>query len=239
MRLLVTRPEGEAARTAAVLRGRGHEVLLQPMLTIAYETPPAAMATPRAILITSQNAVRALLHWPQAARWREVAVFTAGPATAEAARASGFLNVAAGVGGAAALAETVATAVPAGEGTLLYPAAHDRTGDLDGRLADLGYRVVTIVAYRAEAARSLAPAVRSALAAEELDGVLIYSRRTAETFRGLVEDAGLEAAFTRLHWYALSEDVAAALPTDVEVNVAARPEESSLLALIPTARSTG
>jgi uroporphyrinogen-III synthase len=233
MRLLVTRPETEAARTAAVLRAEGHTVLVQPMLTIAYETPPAMVATPRAILITSQNAVRALLRWPQATKWREVAVFAAGPATAEAARASGFRNVTAGAGGAAALAETVAAAVPAGEGTLLYPAARDRTGDLDGRLADLGYRVAAIVAYRAEAARSLAPAVRAALAAGELDGVLVYSRRTAETFRALVEDAGLEPALSGLRWYALSEEVAAALPADAEIDVAARPEEASLLALIP------
>jgi uroporphyrinogen-III synthase len=197
------------------------------------------VATPRAILITSQNAARALLRWPQAAKWRDVAVFAAGPATAEAARASGFHHVETGAGGAAALAERVAAAVPAGEGTLLYPAARDRAGDLDGRLADLGYRVATIVAYRAETARSLAPAVRAALAADELDGVLVYSRRTAETLRALVEDAGLEPVLTRLRWYALSEEVAAALPADAEINIAARPDEASLLALIPTADRAG
>jgi len=235
MRLLVTRPEAEAARTAAALRSRGHEVLAQPMLAIAYETPPASMATPRAILITSQNAVRALLRWPQAARWREVPVFAAGPATAEAARSAGFRDVEAGNGGAAALAETVAGAVPPGEGTLLYPAARERTGDLDGRLADLGYRVATIVAYRAEAARALAPAVRAALEAGELDGVLLYSRRTAATFRSLVERAGLEPELARLRYYAMSEEVAAALPGDSEISVADHPDEESLLALIPAA----
>lgn len=233
MRLLVTRPEAEAARTAAVLRAAGHEVLVQPMLAIAYETPPANVATPRAILVTSRNAVRALLRWPQAAKWRDVAVFAGGPATAEAARASGFRAVHAAGGGAAALAELIAERVPAAEGTLLYPAARERTGDLDGRLADLGYRVATIVAYRAEAARALAPAVRSALEAGELDGVLLYSRRTAETFRDLAEGAGLEPELARLRYYAMSDEVAAALPAEAEVNVAARPEEESVLALVP------
>ena len=34
MRLLVTRPEPDAARTAALLRARGHEVVLAPLLRI-------------------------------------------------------------------------------------------------------------------------------------------------------------------------------------------------------------
>ena len=34
MRLLVTRPEPDAARTAEALRARGHEVLVAPLLRV-------------------------------------------------------------------------------------------------------------------------------------------------------------------------------------------------------------
>jgi uroporphyrinogen-III synthase len=207
--------------------------MVQPMLSIAFEPAPSDVATPRALLVTSQNAVKALVRWPRAVGWREVPLFAAGPATAEACRAAGFRDVHAADGGVAALAELAATTLPRGDGTLLYPAARDRTGDLDGILGELGYDVATVVAYRAEAVRRLDGKVRAALAGQTIDGVLLYSRRTAENFRHLVVGAGLEPMLSRMAYYVISQEVAEELPVDAPVNVAAEPTEASLLALIP------
>src|SRR5262249_21766570 len=64
--------------------------------------------------------------------------------------------------------------------SLLYAAGEDRAGDLAGELARAGIAVRTAVVYRAVAVDAFSPAVRDALALGELDGVLHFSRRTAE-----------------------------------------------------------
>ncbi|MDF2781612.1 MAG: hypothetical protein K0S96_1416, partial [Geminicoccaceae bacterium] len=61
MRVLITRPRAEAAVLAADLAERGHDVTIEPLLTI--EPLPgvvAALAGAQAIVLTSANAVPAL-----------------------------------------------------------------------------------------------------------------------------------------------------------------------------------
>ena len=65
MRLLVTRPEGDGERTAATLRGRGHEVLLVPMLRVeAVDEFQRVFATARGRMAstTSLTAVAIAIH---------------------------------------------------------------------------------------------------------------------------------------------------------------------------------
>src|SRR6476619_3033205 len=64
MRLLLTRPEPDATRTAEALRARGHEVLVAPLL--ATLTIAAEFAGPYdGVLITSANAARSLAAPPR------------------------------------------------------------------------------------------------------------------------------------------------------------------------------
>ena len=61
VRLLLTRPEPDAARTAAALRARGHEPIVAPLLAIEIVSDADLGAGPwAAILVTSANAVRAI-----------------------------------------------------------------------------------------------------------------------------------------------------------------------------------
>src|SRR5690349_15243761 len=107
MRLLVTRPEPDASRTAARLREAGHEVMVQPMLTIALSPPPMDMPVPAAVLITSQNALRAIINWPSASGWRNVPLFAAGPSSAQVAEKLGFRDVRRGAEDVVSLANIV------------------------------------------------------------------------------------------------------------------------------------
>jgi len=234
MRLLVTRPKDEADETAARLTALGHAVTVQPLLTIVLASPPVGIAPPAAILFTSGNAVRAAAMWPEAAGWRALPVFAVGAATAERAAAAGFIDVRQGEADAAALAGTIAAALSPNDGLLLYPAAGDRTGGLEQRLAALGFRVTVVEAYRAQPASALSGDVRSALARLAIDGVLLYSRRTAETFLRLAAEAQLADVIRRPEYFVLSEEIAAPLSSaGLSVKVAERPDEASLLALIP------
>ncbi|MEJ0011280.1 MAG: uroporphyrinogen-III synthase [Bauldia sp.] len=237
MRLLVTRPEPDATRTAERLRGLGHTVLVQPLLTIAFYPAPQDVPQPAAVLVTSQNGLRALAAWPQAAGWRGVPVFAAGAATARAAAELGFTDVRSGAGDAGTLAELVMRTMPKGRGPLVYPAARDRAGALTAGLLVGGYDIRTVEAYRAEAATAFDEGVRDALALHALDGVLLYSRRTATAFRDLVAASGIRLG--RLTAFAISDQVAEVVAGTLPVKVAATPDEDALLGLIPPVGRAG
>jgi uroporphyrinogen-III synthase len=94
MRLLVTRPEPDAERTAAALRARGHIVLVAPLLRIEpvehAEIGPGPFI---ALLVTSANAAPAIAHHERFAQLRALPVFAVGDRSAEAMGAAGFADV--------------------------------------------------------------------------------------------------------------------------------------------------
>jgi uroporphyrinogen-III synthase len=235
LRLLVLRPEPEASDTAARLRALGHQVLVAPMLTIAFASPPTETPPPGAIVFTSRNAVRAVRAWPEAAAWRAVPAFAVGSETAALAGAAGFSDVHAGRGDALLLAKTIATHLDPGIGEILYPAARETAADLDGRLRAAGFTLRRVEAYRAVAADRLPPEAGEALRKGAIDGALFFSRRTAATFARLVTDAGLAPSIAGLALYALSRPVAEPLQgLGGAIQIAAHPDSESLLALLPT-----
>jgi uroporphyrinogen-III synthase len=235
VRLLVTRPEPDATRTADRLRALGHRVLVQPLLRIEFSTPPRDVPHPAALVVTSQNGLRSLAAWPQAADWRRVPMFVAGPATARAAAELGFGDVRTGATDAGSLAELVAQSMPRHRGPVIYPAARDRAGSIAAGLLANGYDVRTIEAYRADLVPFLDPAVREALALRAVDGVLLYSRRTAAAFRDLAAAAGIPPGPATA--YVISEQVGEVVRGLMPVKVAATPDEDALLALIPVGRA--
>jgi uroporphyrinogen-III synthase len=110
VRLLVTRPEPECERTAALLRERGHEVLRLPLLRIEpIEDAEIGTGPWAAVLFTSANAVRAAAAHR---RFRELAnlpVYTVGRRTKAAAVAAGFASVMSADGDVNALARLIAS----------------------------------------------------------------------------------------------------------------------------------
>jgi len=231
----VLRPEPDASETAARLRALGHSVLVEPMLTVEFGPEPAGLPEPATVLFTSRNAVRALGRWRQAADWRDRPVFAVGKETAALARASGFRDVRVGGRDAVALADLVAGELSPARGTILYPAARDRTGDLEKLLSARGFSIGLVEAYRAVAAERLGEATAAALRNGEIDGVLVYSRRTAEAFCDLARSAGLDH-LPGIAVYAPSESVAEPLSAlgPAEIHVAARPD--AMLALLAATR---
>jgi uroporphyrinogen-III synthase len=230
MRLLVTRPEPDASETARRLTALGHSVTVEPMLRIVLNPPPRDLPRPAGLIVTSRNGVRALRTWPQAAGWHDVPLFAVGAATGRDARAAGFSKVTAGDGEGAALVGAITAALPPGGGAVIYAAARDLSGNLAEHLEEAGTDLQMVEAYRAEPAAALSPALMAALDAGAIDGALIYSRRTAETFRDLTAGRSIRLA----HVFALSARVAEPLHgLGGALHVAPSPDEASLLALIP------
>jgi len=232
MRLLVTRPEPDATRTAETLRARGHEVLVAPLL--ATLTIAADFAGPYdGVLMTSANAARALAAHPRARELTGLTCFTVGARTAEAARTSGFIETVSAEGALGDLVDLVTTKFDR-SARLVYLAGEDRAGDLAGELAKRGIAVDTAVIYQAVAAEKLPAHAAQALQQGSLDGALHYSRRSAVTLLAHAGQAGAVNALRNLTHYCLSADVAAPLREAgaARIAVAARPDEASLLALL-------
>lgn len=228
MRLLVTRPEPEASRTAERLRVLGHEVFVAPLLEAEWLDPPALSRIPAAVLFTSLNAVRAVDAWPDAARLRPLPAFCVGGRTAESAREAQFSSVRYAEGGVEDLERLVLASLDPAGGPLLYPAAADRSGDLVKDLVASGFEVDLVEAYRMGQAKQLPDAVVAALAEGRIDGVLVYSRRTAATLMERIDERGLRAALAKVPIFAISANAAAALGS-MRVHVAAAPTEAALL----------
>lgn len=235
MRLLVTRPEHDAERTAAALRARGHAVVVAPLLRIE-PVPDADIGSGpwAAILVTSANAAAATAAHKRFAELKGVPALAVGDRSAQAMRAVGFANVISAGGGAADLARLAAERLKQNE-PILYLCGADRTGDVAGELAARNFTVRTAVVYRAVAATALPRAAADALA-HGIDGVLHFSRRSAEAYVNAARAAGhTGAAVQTLAHFCLSGQVAEPLAKAGanRIAIAPRPEEAALLDLIP------
>jgi uroporphyrinogen-III synthase len=234
MRLLVTRPEPDARREAAILAGRGHEPVLAPLLAIEFcRDVPLQLEGAQALLVTSRNALRALATHPELGRALKLPLFAVGDATARAAEELGFAKVATGPGTGAALAELIASELEPERGPLVHLAGETPAFDLQAALERQGFTVYRPVLYRAVPAPEFPAEALELLKAGELDGVILMSPRTAKTFAALLARHGLVTQGTRLICYCLSEAVAEAVaPLGLRVRVAARPREEDVLALV-------
>jgi uroporphyrinogen-III synthase len=234
MHLLVTRPEADAERTATALRNSGHEAIVAPLLKI--ETVAADLGTGPwdAIVMTSANSCRASANHPRRGELVSRPVFVIGRQNAEAARAAGFTDITSADGDGKDLARLLVARFSARDRRLLYLAGEDRAADLAADVASVGVLMKTVVIYRAVKASEFPPPVRDALKAGHIDGVLHFSRRTAEAFLSCARAAALlDQALEPFH-YCLSPQVARPLlqAGSATVRVAARPDETALVDLV-------
>jgi uroporphyrinogen-III synthase len=233
MRFLVTRPEPDNERTATALRARGHEVLLAPLLRIEAVTDADLGAPPwAALLLTSANGARAIERHPLRFELFDVPVLAVGRGSAEAAGAVGFEDVASADGNADDLVRLAALRFVGAGRPLLYLAGEDRSSDLAGELAAKGLAVKTVVIYRAAKAERFPPVPRLALEQGRIDGVLHFSRRSVDAYVDCSRDI-VRQALAPVH-YCLSGRAAEPLRQAgaPRIEVAAHPDEASLLALV-------
>jgi uroporphyrinogen-III synthase len=233
MRFLVTRPEPDNERTAATLRTRGHEVVLAPLLRIEAAADADLGPPPwAALLLTSANGARAVERHARRSELFALPVLAVGRGSVEAARAAGLDDVESADGNADDLVRLAALRFAGAERPLLYLAGEDRSSDLAGELKARGLAVKTVVVYRAAKAERFPPGARLALEQGRIDAVLHFSRRSVDAYVDCGRDIGRQA-LAPMH-YCLSARAAAPLRQAgaTRIEVAAHPDETSLLALI-------
>ncbi len=232
MRIVLTRPQDDSERTAAALRARGHEVLVAPLLRV--ELVDAKLRSNwGGVLITSANAAAAIATHPARDGLIKLPVFAVGKRSADAARQVGFTDITTAGGDVRDLLRIVSARRADAHAPLLYLAGEDRAGDLIGDLAVRGIAAELAVIYRAAAA-PFSPALIAALDAKQVDAVLHFSRRSAESYIAGAATGGMPSLALAVRHFCLSEQVAEPLRAAgaPDVAVARRPDEAALLELL-------
>lgn len=234
MRLLVTRPQPDAAAQAATLAARGHDPIVAPLLAIEFAgAVPLELNGAQALIVTSRNALRALASHPELAAALRLPLIAVGEATAGAAAQLGFTEVTTGPGTAEQLSRLIAERLSANAGPLVQLSGETLAFDLKAALAAQGFVLRQPVLYRAVPALELPPEALALLKSGGLDGVILMSPRIAAIFARLVRHYEAVTQASRLNCYCLSAAVAEGVkPLQARVSVARSPREEDILALI-------
>lgn len=233
LRILVTRPEPSARRTAAQLAAMGHEPVVLPLTqTLSLPLGPHAPDNCAAVAITSANALR---HAPPAliASLAALPCHAVGEKTAQAARAAGFAHVETGPGDAASLADRIAP-VLAGK-ALAYLCGRVRFPAFEDRLAAAGVQVHALESYDTVPVAYTEAEIAESLGGAPVDAVLLYSASAADAMLAMMSRPALSELFAGADHLCLSQRVAARLAAldQYHMKVARRPDEAALLALLP------
>lgn len=237
MRVLITRPRKEAERVAEMLRERGHEPIVSPLMEIRFvDGPEIVLDGVQAILATSSNGIRALAR--RTSR-RDVPIFAVGPQTTSAARSAGYLNIRTAQGDSLALAGAAREWAASSAGVLVHVAGRERSGDLARQLSEFGFQVRTESLYEATAADSLSREAITTLRAGTLDAVMLFSPRSARIFVQCAVRSHVEGSCQTLVACLISPAVGSALaPLSFrEVRVAAQPNLDAMLPLLSQAKA--
>ena len=187
MAILVTRPHPDNETTARALRARGFEVLLAPMLRFEPVTfQDDADARYGAVIVTSANALRGDRTAAAGSALLKLPLFAVGEHTAAAATRGRFRQSDLGRRRCRGVARARA-GERQGEGIEEdEPAALSRRRGSGarsaGELGERGFTVVTQTTYRMVPLPSLPREICEAFAANGVEAVLHYSRRSARAF---------------------------------------------------------
>ena len=230
MRFLVTRPQPECGRSADKLRARGADAVESPMLKLNATVPKVLdLDKVTGLAFTSSRAVTLLETHAQIGDLRKLPGFAVGGRTADMLKQAGFEDVHSAEGDVVALSRMIERHQP--HGLLLYPCARNHAGNLKKSLAEKQVRCRPIEIYQMEKCLHFEPAILSDLEAAAFDGVLIYSKRTAEAFVTAMRVAGLKGLPGETHVYAISPRAAEPFSGHIFVQTAQRPNEDALLGL--------
>lgn len=233
LRVLVTRPEPGAWRTARRLQDMGFQPLVLP-LTETVVLPADAGLIPDeavAVAVTSANAVRHASKEVVTAL-AALSCHAVGKRTAEAARKAGFLSVIEGSGDAEALADSIAAGL-SGK-TIVYLCGRVRFPVFEERLEVAGVQVRAVETYDTLPVRYSDETILALLSSQPVDAVLLYSAKSAAAMQLLANRPALQRALEKTWVFALSARIAAAFNdgTGKAIRIAAQPDEEALLALL-------
>lgn len=225
MNIIITRPREDAEKLAVQISARGHNPIIMPLIEIV---PRINVVLPhgqwQALCMTSANGISAV---PDDFD-RDVPVLCVGPHSAAAATEKGFHNVSFHGGDVDGLVDYISLSLTPKSGAILYVSGAITSGDLAGKLNQLGYSVTRVVAY--DAVPLIPPNLDAAM--QTADAVLLYSQRTAQLWQSAINSVNLVEKAADITTLCLSKLVASRLPQSWNKRVAETPDEAAILRLI-------
>lgn len=226
--LWVSRTSPDNEETANALRMAGYNAVAVPVLRVEGLSTKALADQPDAIVFTSMNGVR---HHFLSQVSLDIPVFAVGDRTAQSAVEAGFTQVFSAAGNVSDLERLIVESLPPGS-RLLHLSARRPAGDLTGNLHRRGYLAMRIAVYET-CEIAIAQLLAALPAMDRIGGILIHSPRAARVVRRC-----LDQSFKPFDGvvYCISEAAAAPFVEMQRINVciAERPDEASMLALIAT-----
>ena len=229
--ILITRAEPGASETAARLQDLALNPVLAPMLSLkvrpSVEMPLASSLS--GVVFTSANGVRT---YAAQRDDRALPAWCVGPATAAAARASGFEQIRQSSGNADDLARFILKERAPDNRPLLHVANAAAAGGLKRALEAAGLTVVFAPLYDMAPAPSFPDTVQDLLARGVTGIILIHSAKGATAFAALADEYDLSG------WRAAVISKAAATPLSAlnlqDIAIAEHPDEDGLFAALAT-----
>lgn len=234
MRVLVTRPQPGAERTAGRLRELGLSALVLPLTRVVplSAAPWPSPLSVDAVAVASANAVR---HAPPAllGEIARLPVYAVGHKTGAMARQARLSVADDTAGDAERLVSRIAEALAPGSGVLVL-CGRVRRDSLENGLRQAGFSVVPVETYDTLPTAPDDAHIRAALGGRPVDAVLLHSAFAAEELAHILAGGAIAPLFEHAMFIAISRRVASALPQSrhEQVHVAAEPTEEAMLSLL-------
>jgi uroporphyrinogen-III synthase len=158
----------------------------------------------------------------------DIPVVAVGPQSLQAAVHAGFNKASAHGGDVVGLVAFVKKHYRPELGPILYISGAETSGDLEGQLQGVGFKVDRIITY--DAIQASLSNHKSEIG--KANAVMLYSPRSAKIWREEIMRLGLEDAACKIIHYCLAASVAASLPQSWPKIIAQEATETSLLAAL-------
>jgi len=235
--IIITRPKEDSLGLLEILEREGFDVISEPQLEINFFeiNPDFLKQSFQAILITSANGIRALA---RITNIRDYKVVTVGVASKKEADNLGFTNVVSANGEKGGdvdiLFDYICTNCSKNGGKLLHLAGVSISKNLKDMLCNAGYEALRINLYEAKKIEQINDDTAAKITAEEIDAVVFYSARSAESFIAAIKNNGLNQSVKSMKSICFSHRVADSLPTDLfeKILVTKEMDSNSLVSLL-------
>lgn len=207
--VLITRPQASAEFLAYELQLRGYAGIIEPLLSIvSTDMPQPDLSEIQALMITSANALTAL----EAGDYEldsllSMPCFCVGPRTAEKASLFGFRKIYSSASDGTALAQLISQSLHNKKKAVLHITGRDTDSKAHDTLQSLGFAVQPWPIYQAVPTRQLSPHSVRLIQENKVGVVTVFSVRTAETLKAMLQKYKLEACCKELIAIGLSSAV--------------------------------
>lgn len=230
MRVLVTRPEPDASLSAERLRAAGYDALVAPVLETIFLDDALDSPQLADFVVTSRNGVRALAAISSLEMRQTSTLYTVGEATAALAAEAGFKYIRTAAGTVDQLADLIGSANGVDCKNLIYVCGRDRKGKLEDKLRANGWQVDVAIRYYADPVDYFPSHVLQAIRGQNIDAILLYSNRSGEAFKALIEKYDLSQSTNSIIFFCLAKSIESVFDghQEIQLIVVEQPNEQSM-----------